>query len=67
MDSGYTPRGVVWKIDALLDTDAPPLNTQNLRNEKIEDTYSNWQQNLIDLITLKRYTGLISERGEQRK
>ena len=27
------PRGVVRKIDTLPDTDAPPLNTQNLRNE----------------------------------
>lgn len=27
------PRGIVRKIATLLDTDAPPLNTQNLRNE----------------------------------
>lgn len=27
-----SPRGVVRKIETILDTDAPPLNTQNLRN-----------------------------------
>ena len=30
------PRGVVWKIDTLPDTDAPPSNTQNLRNENFK-------------------------------
>lgn len=30
------PRGVVRKIDTLPDTDAPPLNTKNLRNENFD-------------------------------
>lgn len=35
MGDRVSPRGVVWKIDTLLDTDAPPQNTQNLRNENL--------------------------------
>ena len=31
--AGVSPRGVVRKIGTIRDTDAPPPNTQNLRNE----------------------------------